>query len=350
MKTIYLLIGRPRVGKDTLARRIAELTGGTAGACSDIICRELGDRMPWPSPEPYPGTRKPQPPIPDKFHIVSAHIRAGHKYYGHNAKDFPLRDQYLQAWALHETYTNYDKDLRAACAGNDLLKETLRPFLIALGDYLVEDNVTYLVDEAVKSGITVLTGIRRKEELEAAKVKLKAEGWDVKVVWVRRFEFGQTHTDVSSPKDNTTVTQGQADCVLGVEEGWMDTFIKSYSIKDVEQIKEGWRHTYESYKPTDAQKWGLSAEDARKKDGWEKWSRGPNGNIWTKGKMKVFESLTPDLSYTVAEHNTWMPGIYRDFSAAISAFEACPNKLADWWKTFGGPTTKMSERDVESLK
>lgn len=78
-------------------------------------------------------------------------------------------------------------------------KEQLRPDLIATGDELCASDPAALIQLQAAAGVRVIAGVRKPDELEAARQRFRAL-----FVWVTRPDF-------KSPPDNTLLTAVDAD-------------------------------------------------------------------------------------------------------------------------------------------
>lgn len=133
------------------------------------------------------------------------------------------------AYLAAEIMTQTGKDLNTVWAELKAAnKESIRPKLIALGDYLVSSEPARLVTELVAEGVRIVDGVRRKEELKLAREILTKKGFDVEVWWVKRVP------EPTFVPDNTDVTEADADMVIEndtatVEElwAWIKDFLTS---------------------------------------------------------------------------------------------------------------------------
>jgi len=74
-------------------------------------------------------------------------------------------------------------------------KETLRPELIRVGDRITAEDPAALIKMLASSGVTVISGIRKKRELAAVRSKYP----DAVIVWIYRASpFIQDNTDLKA--------------------------------------------------------------------------------------------------------------------------------------------------------
>lgn len=83
-------------------------------------------------------------------------------------------------------------------------KELHRPLLVAIGDAIVAENPTGLVDRALertfyKTPVLAVAGVRRPEELQAVREKYGSVGVDVVSVWINRLHQKNFVIDNTSP-------------------------------------------------------------------------------------------------------------------------------------------------------
>lgn len=87
--------------------------------------------------------------------------------------------------------------------------ECSRIYQIAHGDYCAWDNATHWIEEAVKSGAGVVTGVRRQDELVKARSVMKRR---IVNVWCDRIGYKPTGAD------NLDLTARDADIIIRVAE------------------------------------------------------------------------------------------------------------------------------------
>ena len=99
-------------------------------------------------------------------------------------------------------------------------KEELRPALVELGDELVKDRPSYLIDRLIREGFTIITGVRRVSEA------LNVDE-DTEIIWIEREGF-----DII-PDNTEFELKKLADKVLVFKEGDFDGMKKA-----VQQLHE----------------------------------------------------------------------------------------------------------------
>lgn len=209
MKNIFIIIGKPKVGKSTFGDSLVKLlniTGYITGSspskrasCSDSITDSLA------------------------------------KSIASDLIDGEVWDKYAtgvdQTLKIHQNpsveLVNLIRNALLLCVSDSKNKEILRPYYIARGDSMVYTDKLALFKRALDSGYNVIDGVRRQCELAAAvRYASSLPETNVYVVWVGR-------VGCKSPPDNTTVKQSDAKYVVDLEtkDGEMEALKLLFNVK-----------------------------------------------------------------------------------------------------------------------
>lgn len=180
MKTLFLIIGRPRHGKDLFGGILAQQTEGKKASTSDLIYTSIAERL-----------------VSDRMQDQAASIHAQFTAQ-------PITLDLLKQHVAEPTQAEIDSIAEGL---KQIPKETMRPLLIARGNSMVAADPASMVKELYRRGATVITGLRRRAEFEAVKAWASFADVSLVTIWVSRDNF-------TGPVDNLELTPADADINL----------------------------------------------------------------------------------------------------------------------------------------